>query len=38
MTKLELCTEFVSHNLVHEIKFVDNSLKFAIEMTVEFND
>ena len=38
MTELELCTKFVSHNLVHKTEFVDNNLKFAYEMTTEFND
>ena len=36
MTELELYTEFVSHNLVHKTEFVDNSLKFAYDMTMEF--
>ena len=31
-------TEFVSHSLVHKTEFVDNNLKFAYEMTMEFND
>ena len=49
MTELELYTvfvslnlvhktEFVSHHLVHKTEFVDNNLKFAYEMTMEFND
>ena len=37
MTELELCTGFVRHNLVHETKFVDNNLKLAYKMTMEFN-
>ena len=32
-----LCTEFVRYNLVHKTEFVDNNLKFAFEMTMEFN-
>ena len=38
MTELELYTEFVSHNLVHKTEFVDNNLKFACEMEMEFHD
>ena len=38
MTDLEFYTKFVSHNLVQKTEFVDNNLKFAYEMTMEFND
>ena len=38
MKELEFCTEFVRLNLVHKTEFVDNNLKFAYEMTMEFND
>ena len=38
MTELELCTEFLSHNFLHKTEFVDNNLKSAYEMTMEFND
>ena len=34
---MELCTEFVSHNLVHKTEFADNNLKFAYEIIEQRN-
>ena len=34
LTELELCTKFVSHNLVRKTEFVENNLKFEYEMTM----